>query len=189
MENLEKIAHEWIMAAPNEANIVSEFYCETRDIFEARNNKTPDILIEKGVDESLAYLIFSILGEIGNNSFDHNIANWPDAPGIFFGLKYEGGKGIAVIADRGLGILTTLKKAVPDLKNDAEALQIAFTKKISGRVLENRGNGLKFVKKNVFEKNLNLEFGSGKAMVFLNHDMRIEETRDNIKGCLAILKF
>ena len=90
-------------------------------------------------------LIVSVAGEIGNNSYDHNIAHWPDIPGIFFG--YELKKNQIALADRGLGILETLKRVKPELKDFKEALQVAFTEIISGRTPEARGNGLKYVRR------------------------------------------
>ncbi|PIP28539.1 MAG: hypothetical protein COX29_00600 [Candidatus Moranbacteria bacterium CG23_combo_of_CG06-09_8_20_14_all_35_22] len=190
MENLqEKLAYEWITAEAGNVDVASDFYCATRDIFEARNDKMPDYLIEKGMDDGLAYMIYSMAGELGNNSFDHNLGNWPDIPGIFYAYNYDGEKGFLMMADRGIGVWNSLKKAVPDLKSDCEALELAFTKKISSRILENRGNGLKFVKNNIFDKNLFMEFRTGNAKVSLNHEMKIIETDEDIKGCLIILKF
>lgn len=188
-ENIEKLAWKWIDADPDKVDIASDCYCRTRDVFEARNDRMPEDLIKKGLDESLAYLVYAMSGELGNNSFDHNLGNWPNIPGVFFAFYFDEGKGVLIIADRGIGVLASLKKALPDLKNEKEALQIAFTKKISSRVLENRGNGLKFVKSNVFEKNLRLDFFSGNAQVSLNHEMEIVEGDRVVKGCLAILKF
>jgi hypothetical protein len=190
MENtLEKLAWEWMAASPEMAQKESEYYCPTRDVFEARNNKTPEKLIEKGMNEELSYFIYSILGELGNNSFDHNLANWPDIIGVFFAVEYDGKNGQAIIDDRGLGVLNTLKKAAPDLKNDEEALELAFTKKISSRVLENRGNGLKFVKNNVIANNFLLEFYSGNALITVNHGIKKETRKNIVSGCAAILKF
>ncbi len=188
-ENIEKLAHEWITAPADKIDIESEYFCQTRDVFEARNNRTPETLIKGGIDKSLAYIIYAMSGELGNNSFDHNLGNWPDIPGAFFAFDYDGKNGCLIIADRGIGVLNSLRKALPNLKDDKEALEIAFTKKISSRVLENRGNGLKFIKSNVLEKNLFLQFISGKAQVSLNHEMKLSETENPIKGCLAILKF
>ena len=188
-ENIEKLAHTWISAEPDEVDVQSEYYCQTRDVFEARNDRTPETLIQGGMDESLAYIIYAMSGELGNNSFDHNLGNWPDVPGVFFAFNYDGKNGCLIVADRGIGVLNSLRKALPDLKDDKEALEIAFTKKISSRVLENRGNGLKFIKSNVLEKNLFLQFISGEAQVSLNHEMKTSETASPVKGCLAILKF
>lgn len=187
--DLEKLAYEWMAAASDKAREDSEYYCPTRDAFEARNNKIPDKLIKNGMNDGLAYLIYSMLGELGNNSFDHNLANWPDIPGVFFAVEHDGKTGKAIIADRGLGVLNTLRKAVPDLKDEEEALELAFTKKISSRVLENRGNGLKFVKNNVNENNLLLEFSSGDAQMIINHGMKKNKLENKIIGCLAVLNF
>jgi len=188
-EYIEKLAFEWITAPISKIDTESERYCQTRDVFEARNNRLPENLIQKGLDESLAYIIYAMSGELGNNSFDHNLGNWPDVPGVFFAFDYNGKNGILVIADRGIGILNSLRKAIPDLTDEKKALEIAFTKKISSRVLENRGNGLKFIKSNVLEKNLFLQLVSGETQVFLNHEMKISETTNPVKGCLVILKF
>lgn len=189
MNNLEKLAYEWATIESEKADTKSEFYCQTRDVFESRNDKTPERLIVQGIDEGLAYMIFSMLGELGNNSFDHNLANWPDIPGIFFSVVYDGKKGKAIIADRGLGVLKTLRKAKPELKDDQEALEIAFTKKISSRILENRGNGLKFVKNNIMKNNLVLEFYSGDAEARINHAMEIKKSKNYINGCIVVLNF
>ena len=188
-ENIEKLAFDWITAPSDKVDVESEYYCQTRDVFEARNDRTPETLIKEDMDESLAYIIYAMSGELGNNSFDHNLGNWPDVPGVFFAIDFDGKNGILIIADRGIGVLNSLRKAIQDLTDEKKALEIAFTKKISSRVLENRGNGLKFIKSNVLEKNLFLQFVSGKTQVLLNHEMKISETANPIKGCLAILKF
>lgn len=186
---LEKLAFEWMTNDPEKAQMESDYYCPTRDVFEARNDRVPDELIRNGIKEELAYLIYSMLGELGNNSFDHNLANWPNISGVFFAVEYDGKNGKAIIADRGLGVLNTLRKAAPDLKNDEEALELAFTKKISSRVLENRGNGLKFVKNNIRANNLLLKFNSGDAQVVINHDMKKNKLENKINGCLVVLNF
>jgi hypothetical protein len=188
-KDLQKLAHTWITTAPESVEVEGEFYCQTRDVFEAHNAKIPSMLIEKGLDEGIAYMIYSMLGEIGNNAFDHNVANWPDIMGIFFAVQYDGEKGFAIIADRGLGVLHTLKKAAPELQNDQEALEMAFTKKISGRILENRGNGLKFVKKNITAQNMLLKFYSGDGKVSVNHQLIISQSDNIVKGCLIELYF
>ena len=55
-----------------------------------------------------------------------------------------------VLADRGLGILETLKQVRPTLKTHIEAVNVAFTEILSGRAPEKRGNGLKFVREVTF---------------------------------------
>lgn len=188
-ENIEKSAFNWITAPSDKVDVDSEYYCQTRDIFEARNDRVPENLIKMGLDESLSYIVYAMSGELGNNAFDHNLGNWPDVPGVFFAFDYDGKNGVLVIADRGIGVLNSLREAIPDLTDEKKALEIAFTKKISSRVLENRGNGLKFIKSNILEKNLFLQFVSGKTQVSLNYEMKITETASPVRGCLVILKF
>ena len=133
------------------------------------------------------------MGEIGNNSFDHNLGNWPDISGIFF--SYDTNKRQIALADRGQGILRTLKRVKPDVRNDEDALHIAFTEVISGRSPEARGNKLKFVLEVVLNKAIEIDFYSGGAKVSVNNDnneakkMKICKTELYYSGCLALIKF
>ncbi len=188
MQNdLEKNVYQWVSARMEDIDIQSEYYCRTRDIFQARLEKMTQEFLKGGGIEDDIYIISAIAGEIGNNSFDHNLGNWPDVAGVFFGYALNNGKPKVILADRGQGVLATLKKVKPELKSDAEALKTAFTEKISGRAPENRGNGLKFVKENVEEREMHLIFVSGNAKMELNEKMEIKTTDENIRGCLAIL--
>jgi hypothetical protein len=140
--------------------------------------------------ERLFSLIIAVTGEIGNNSFDHNIGKWPDAPGIFFG--YDINKRHIVLADRGLGVLETLRQVRPELKNDTEALKVAFTEILSGRAPENRGNGLKFVREITMTQPIDLFFQSGDAEVRIqapDRDFNLTRGQEMIRGCLVIIKF
>ncbi len=187
-ENLEKVAYRWITEVPELVDVQSDYYCKTRDVFSARLSKMLDDLLESRIlKDDYVYLVSAMTGEIGNNSFDHNLGNWPDIMGIFFGYIFAGRKLKIILADRGKGIFGTLKKAMPALKNDEEALKIAFTEKISGRFPENRGNGLKFVKENIKILGIHLSFISGNAQAQINKQMQIKEINENIRGCLAIL--
>ena len=134
-------------------------------------------------------MITAITGEIGNNSFDHNLGNWPNTIGVFFDYRLVKNNIEIILADKGQGIFNTLKKVKPKLKNDKEALEIAFTKKISGRAPENRGNGLKFVKENVInDSTMYLELISGNTKIMLNNYMKFELVKKTIKGCLCFFK-
>lgn len=187
-QDLEKLGYEWVKDDADKIDLASIFYCQNRDIFQTKVDKMMnDLLKAKSIDEESVYLISAMVGEIGNNSFDHNLGKWTDIMGIFFGYETEGDNLKIVLADRGQGVLKTLKQIKPDLKNDLEALKIAFTEKISGRAPENRGNGLKFVKENVKNKKMHLTFISGNAQAELNEKMEMKETKGSIKGCLAIL--
>ena len=185
--DLEKLAYEWILAATDQADIASDYYCQTRDVFQSRFDRMLRELFNGNEQKNDPYIISAIAGEIGNNSFDHNIGNWRDLPGIFFGYSISDNS--IVIADRGQGILKTLRKVKPELKNDQEALNIAFTERISGRAPESRGNGLKFVKENIQNKKMHLAFFSGEAKAELDKEMIIKKTDKNVIGCLAIIKW
>ncbi|MEA2097634.1 MAG: hypothetical protein U9P70_00960 [Patescibacteria group bacterium] len=186
--NIEKLGYNWITAKSDEVDVVGDYYCQTRDIFQARLDKMVDnLLANNNIREEKTYLISAVVGEIGNNSFDHNLGSWINIIGIFFAYNFIDNELKIVLADRGQGILKTLKRVKPELENDSEALQTAFTERISGRAPENRGNGLKFSRESIKEENMRLVLTSGNARAELNRKMKIEKIEENIKGCLAIL--
>ena len=75
--------------------------------------------------------------------------------------------GMIVLADRGVGVLATLRRIRPKLETDGEALQVAFTEFITGRAPEHRGNGLKYVKDALAKSGASLTFQSGDAILEL----------------------
>ncbi|MBU0620122.1 hypothetical protein KKC56_01570 [Patescibacteria group bacterium] len=187
--NIKKLAYQWIVDDADKTDVKSSYYCQTRDIFQARLNSMRLTLLNNKIrSEENIYIITAVAGEIGNNSFDHNLGNWPDIMGIFFGYETNNQRLEIVLADRGQGVLKTLKNAKPELKTDIEALKTAFTEKISGRAPENRGNGLKFVKNNIKIIKANLNFVSGNAEAKLNNEMTIKQIDQNIQGCLVEIK-
>lgn len=168
----------------------SDFYCQNSSVFQVRLIKLENELSKlKRLGKTIS-LISAIVGEIGNNSFDHNLGNWPDVPGIFFSYNFKKGK--IILADRGQGILKTLKKVKPELKNHQDALYTAFTEVISGRAPEYRGNGLKFVKDVVINNEINLLFQTGNARLKIQKndaDIRVKKTITSFRGCLTLIKF
>lgn len=184
-----KLAKHWVF---NDVGLElrPDFYCRDSSIFQARLIKLENELRKlKRLDKTFS-LISAITGEIGNNSFDHNLGNWPDIPGIFFSYNIKKGK--IILADRGQGILETLKKVKPGLKNHQDALYTAFTEVISGRAPEYRGNGLKFVKNVVINNKISLFFQTGNAKLEAQKDdtdIRIKKTITNFHGCLTLIKF
>jgi hypothetical protein len=71
-----------------------------------------------------------------------------------------------------------------------EAVQTAFTKRISGRSPEQRGNGLKFVSEAIQENKWHLYFQSGSGSCFIDRQgINFSEKTPSITGCLAILDF
>ena len=169
---------------------LADFYCSNSSIFQARLSRFETELIKSGVLKNNFSSVTSITGEIGNNAYDHNLGNWPDIPGIFF--IYNINSRQMAIADRGQGVLTTLRNVRPDLENDQDALKMAFTEIISGRAPESRGNGLKFVRRVVSENNFDLLFKSGQAELRINKKspgLNITKAKVLINGCLALIKF
>ena len=186
--NIEKLVYNWTTLEADRIDVDSNYYCQTRDIFQARLEKMTIMLSKNEKLNQSKALLSAIAGGIGNNSFDHNLGNWPDVMGIFFGYEILGDKCIIVLADRGLGILKTLQRVKPALNNHKDALNVAFTQTISSRYPERRGNGLKFVKDSVKSKKFDLIFISGNAEININKIFEVKKITKNIKGCLAIIK-
>lgn len=184
-----RIAVDWA-SATEPKNIAPDFYCQTSAIFQARLTRLQAILAAQASLADYFSLLVALAGEIGNNSFDHNLGNWPDMPGIMF--AYDISKGQIVLADRGQGILHTLKRIRPELASPGAALKVAFTEIISGREPESRGNGLKFVKKVTEDYPIDLFFQTGDAFLTLrkqHKDLIIETATKPIRGCLAMIIF
>ena len=167
----------------------AEFYCPNSGVFQVRLIRMEKELLETRKDLSWASLIVSAVGEIGNNSFDHNLGNWRDIPGVFYG--YDLRKKQVVLADRGQGVLATLRRVKSELATDRDALHTAFTEVISGRAPEARGNGLKLVRLIVERYPLSIDFSSGNALATLRHDkkMRISLQKQSMEGCIACIRF
>ncbi|MBI3018572.1 MAG: hypothetical protein HYY61_01580 [Deltaproteobacteria bacterium] len=147
----------------------SQYMCETRDVFKARVEHLDRELLKKFKNhEAEVALVSAIIYEIGHNCFDHNLGKWRDVVGCWYQCEVDQQQAWFLLADRGQGILASLKNVVPNLKTDQEALQIAFEKKISGRSPEKRGNGLKFVR-GVINANSNrgLFCVSGQGRIYL----------------------
>jgi len=169
---------------------LSDFYCADISVFQARLTKLEKELGAIKRINRIFPLMSAITGEIGGNSFDHNLGNWPDVRGIFFIWDLDKGK--IVLADRGQGIFATLQRVKPELRNHQEALRTAFTEIISGRSPEYRGNGLKFVKNVVINNKINLFFQTGDASLRIkkgNPVLDIKKSTAIMRGCLALIKF
>lgn len=185
--DLMRFASEWIEKG---APFPGTFHCPTSSIFNARLQKMEYALVQKPGFEKLYSLITLVTGEIGDNSFAHNLGKWPDMAGIFFG--YDLAKRIIVLADRGLGILETLRQVRPELPSHVAAVSVAFTEFISGRAPEKRGNGLKLVREVVTEQPIDLFFTSGDAEVRMrgsDKEFRVTRGEHSLRGCLAKIEF
>ncbi len=120
-------------------------HCLTRDVFEGRLTRVLALCEKRGYDANESALLTAVVGEIGNNSFDHNLGHWIDTPGCWFGYSM-GADSLVWLADRGRGVLASLSAVLPELSDHQTALETAFEKVVSGRHPERRGNGLKFVR-------------------------------------------
>ena len=99
-------------------------FSRTRDIFSAR--------LQTYILKTEKYLESAIIGEIGNNTFDHNFGFSSEYPsGVYCDFTYK--QKFIVLADYGKGVKQSLLSVVPSIASDIEAVEIAFTKRISGR--------------------------------------------------------
>ncbi len=189
LKDLFTSAEEWVESTESYEPDKDQ-YCQTVDVFQSRLIRMQNELMKRNDLKTPFSLLVAATGEIGNNSFDHNLGNWPDVPGIFFG--YDLNKRHIVLADRGQGILKTLTRVKPELKHDEEALRVAFTEIISGRAPEARGNGLKYVRKIMTTNPLKLIFQTGHAKLCLQQGdsgLNITRRQTMINGCLGIIYF
>ena len=189
IRNLSTLAWEWaIDQAVHELN--HHYYCPDSTLFQSKLETLRIDLINIPDISPISSLLILIAGEIGNNSFDHNLGNWPDVRGIFF--AYDVKRRNLVLADRGIGILQSLQRVRPSLKTHKEALKVAFTERITGRAPESRGNGLKLVRKVVSENPFTLDFRTGNARLILrggDQNLKIETYDQFFHGCFASITF
>ncbi len=132
------------------------FYCRTRDQSASRYSKWFKSFISTGISESNASIITAIIGELTNNSFDHNLGKWKEPSGCAVKIIKEKAHLVIYIADRGQGIISSLASTVGTNFTNQQILVKAFEERISGRSPEKRGNGLKFVINNVHNSNHSL---------------------------------
>ncbi|TSC56581.1 MAG: hypothetical protein Greene071421_113 [Parcubacteria group bacterium Greene0714_21] len=141
--DLIKLASEWALSRKE---ISPDLYCSNSAVFQARLMRMQDEMLASAKEQGFVSLVTAVAGEIGNNSYDHNLGNWP----------------------------------------------VAFTEMLSGRAPEERGNGLKFVRKVISQNPISLCFQTGDAELGLergNGDLRIRKTKNEIQGCLAVIRF
>jgi hypothetical protein len=177
-ENVKNVV---IAETNNGYNENDDCFSKSRDIFTAR--------IQSYILETKKYLEAAIIGEIGNNTFDHNYVFERDLPwGVYCNLSYR--QKYIILADYGRGVRQSLSSVLPTISSDTEAVEAAFTRRISGRSPEQRGNGLKFVSESIRQNKWHLYFQSGSGSCSIDeHEIIFFKKTPSITGCLAILDF
>ncbi len=171
-------------------NIQEISHCEYRDELDGKLEKFMEMFKNFGLNEYDARLATALVGELGNNTFDHNLGSWPtDISGcIIVAQNYPTKKKIQVaIGDPGIGFLGSLKAAFPNLKTDIEAIKKGLGGN-TGRIGELRGNGLKLIQRwtiDNFSGKLAIQSGEGLAIV--DENGITEAKRNKILGTLAQL--
>jgi len=188
-EDLLAEANAWATAdAPSP--LTDDVHCATRATFEARLQHLNSLLETSGNAGVAASLIVAAVGELGNNSFDHNLGSWRDVPGVYF--NHDLARGIIVLADRGQGLLATLRRVRPGLTTPADALRVGFTEVVTGRAPEKRGNGLKLVRRIAQKGAISLAFQTGDARLSLSSGqdaLDIAAATPFVRGTLTSLTF
>lgn len=137
------------------------WFCEDRSQVRARSALWYKLFLKWSGNNDQAALMTAMLGELANNSFDHNLGLWTGAPGCLIGLSMEKKTILICVADRGQGIISSLRKHLPSKTTDHEVMRKAFEERISGRAPEHRGNGLKFVQNGIDGRGQKLFCASG----------------------------
>lgn len=131
----------------NNIDIHEMMHCSYRDEFNARLSRFIAMFKNFGLNESDAQRATALVGELGNNVFDHNLGNWPTTISgcIIVAQHYPNTHAIEIaVGDPGVGFYGSLKGAFPDINNDIEAIKLGLAGN-TGRIGEIRGNGLKLI--------------------------------------------
>jgi len=155
-------------------NVHEIMYCEFRDDFGARLSSRIRMMFQNfGMNQDDESRATALVGELGNNVFDHNEGSWPtDVKGaIILAQHHPKKKQIeVVVADPGIGFRGSLRVVNPDLVSDIEAIKLGLSG-VTGRIGEPRGNGLKVIQDwtiNKFDGIVKIHSGSGLVVVDKN---------------------
>ena len=170
-------------------NIQEIFHCEHRDQFNARLESGIRRMFQNfGMNIDDEQRATALVGELGNNVFDHNAGIWPlDVSGaIIIAQNYPEAKRIEVIvADPGVGFIGSLKTATPRPDNDIDAIKLGL-RGISGRIGEKRGNGLLMIQDwTIKQFNGIIRIQSGTGLIEVNKGGIKEFIVNKILGTIA----
>ncbi|MFA6135747.1 MAG: hypothetical protein WC705_00025 [Candidatus Paceibacterota bacterium] len=170
-------------------NVLEILHCESRDDFDARLSSKIRMMFKNfGMDIDDESRATSLVGELGNNVFDHNAGSWPTNIGgaiILAQLNPRKKQIEVVVADPGIGFLGSLKVINPPPQNDIEAIKLGLNG-VTGRIGEKRGDGLRIIQDwtiNKFDGIVKIHSGSG--LFIVNKDGQHPQSVFPILGTLA----
>lgn len=139
---------------------------EFRDEFEGKLIDVIGFLTSHGLDSEDAYRITAIVGELGNNAFDHNLGRWPtDFVGCLAAIRrLPKEKNLEiVVTDLGAGFQASLANIDHPPHSETDAIELAISG-VTGRVGEKRGNGLRTIltwMREYYKGRMRLQSGGG----------------------------
>jgi hypothetical protein len=164
-------------------------HCNFRDEFNARlSSKIIRMFTSFGMSPEDVSRTTALVGEMGNNVFDHNEGAWPtNVRGAIILAQHFPTKNLTevVVADPGIGFLGSLKASNPDLTENVNAILLGLSG-VSGRVGEKRGNGLKVIQDwtlNKFDGIVKVQSGDG--LVVVDKDGKHSSVVEPILGTLV----
>ncbi len=176
--------------APTEPNLnIQELvHCFYRDDFNARLGRFLSMFRNFGLNEDDSSKATALVGELGNNVFDHNSGSWPTTVVgcIIAAQHYPDLRKIEVtVGDPGVGFLGSLKAAFPALQNDIEAIKKGLAGN-TGRIGEVRGNGLRLIQQwTIQDFSGKVMIHSGNGLVTVDRKEMKDYTVNRILGTLA----
>src|SRR5437870_12644495 len=84
-----RTAYQWVTGTGAGASAPAEVLAQTRDVFRSRLERFYRESLTTASSEAESALLTAVVGEIGNNCFDHNLGQWRDVPGCWFGWGRE----------------------------------------------------------------------------------------------------
>lgn len=184
----EKLLDDMNITESETLNVQEILHCVYRDEFNLTLGRFIKMFQNFGLSEQDAGLATGVVGELGNNVFDHNSFSWPTqiSGSIIAAQNYPAHKCIEVtVGDPGIGFMGSLKSAYPELKTDLQAIRKGLSGN-TGRIGESRGNGLRLIQQwtiNNFSGAVMIHSGNG--LVIVKKESIIERKEPKILGTVA----
>jgi hypothetical protein len=150
-------------------NVCEILHCIFRDELDGRLGKIKRMFAHLGLNEPETSMAASLVGELGNNVFDHNDGQWPGSVRgaiILAQSNPRQGKIEVVVCDPGIGFRRSLAGHQP-VASDADAIKLGLSG-VTGRIGEPRGQGLRIVQNwtiNNFDGIVRIQSGDGLVVV------------------------